>query len=418
MILNSPKEREMRARMLLGEKVSSCSSCWKLEDRQIRSPREEVNLEYQTGFKDLRELSELMEVFPSHEERVEFLSRHEVTFSRRALMLEIILKNTCDMQCVYCSHHYSSRWLAERLKYKEIPENQLSAENPEVDPNLRNKLLQWVRDEGAHTMRAINFIGGEPSLIPDFYELSEEMVEIFKEKGNKEVYLSLVTNLNSLPKIFDKFLDHLKKLSQSFSRLDIAISMEAFGERAEYIRHGLNWQRWSENFEKLIQNKTDNMSLSIIPTTNLLSISSLPQFIEYLGEISEKYSVGIGLKGNVVSDPLANSPMLLTEDFVGYFDQAMARLRSRSDKMDSYVKKDTDETFYTWKKYEAFLGTIRDSIVGRQLAEGEKKIIREFYSRYDQRRKLNIYKTFPEYRNFFNECGVAEVSLKELQNEC
>ncbi|MFZ3230694.1 MAG: radical SAM protein [Pseudobdellovibrio sp.] len=399
-LLNSPIEREKRARMLLGEKVKGCSSCWKIESQNARSPRADVDLVNVAGPIDFNSLKNQLDNCKSEAEKVLFLSQHPSTRSTQTNMLEIILTNTCDMKCMYCSHHYSTKWAAERIKYNEIKPQDVVSELPKPNSEYKRTLLEWFKNDAVHSINSINFIGGEPSLIKDFYEISSEIAKILELKSRNDVILAVVTNLNSSPAIFDKFVNHLISISKYFKFIDINISIEAFGSRAEYIRNGLSWNRWTENLEKLINLKLNNLKISAQMATNVLSISSLPQLVEYFSQLIDKNQVQIYLRQNLVTFPMANSPLLLTSEFVTYIDQTIKTLEAKPSHFEDVYKYDS------WKDYIIFLNTIKDSIANHKLNSAEKKLVRDFFKQFDDRNSLDVHKTFPEYKNFFKECGL------------
>ncbi len=408
MILNSPAERNRRARMLLGEKISSCSSCWVTESKKVWTPRVDVNLQNVASDFKFGELQTDLEMLADHDAKVQYLAKHPATFSTQVKILDIILTNTCDMQCMYCSHHYSSKWAAELVKYNEFDAKTMLIEFPKANKEFRRIFLDWFKAEGVHIVSSINFIGGEPSLIKDFYEISKEIANVLKEKRSGIVMLSVVTNLNSTEAIFNKFTSHLIAIAEPFREVDLNISIEAFGKRAEYIRHGLNWERWQINFEKIVQVKIPKVKISAQMATNILSISSLPELLEYFVLIFKKYDVPIFLKHNLVSDPPAHAPMLLTPEFTDYIDKALQIIETNYEILDSIPLAHSKFESSTWKSYRNFLKIIRDAIENHSLSDAEKKIVRNFFNQFNERRNLDMYKIFPEYEKFLFSCGVIK----------
>ncbi len=403
-ILNSPIERENRARMLLGQEIEACSSCCNIEKKNVISPRKNMVFDTRVQVESLSALKHTLDSIPSFENRVQFLSEHNMTRSVQVNMLEITLTNTCDMQCMYCSHHYSSKWAAHRLKHNDIQQHQIESELPKPNQDFKKYFLEWFRNEGVHTVQYINFIGGEPTLINDFYEISDEIVHILTENNRTDVTLSVVTNLNCSPVIFNKFITHIRKIQKQLNFIDINVSIEAFGNRAEYIRYGLSWDRWTQNFETLIALKLEKVKISAQMATNILSITSLVDVIKYFWSLFEKYQVGIRLHENVVNFPQAHSPMLLTPDFSVYLDQAIQFLNEKGDAVEGVVGYD----YGSWKSYALFLGTIKNAIEKHTLIPSEKLLVRDFFNQFNQRMNLDIYKIFPEYRSFLKSCDVEE----------
>lgn len=407
LILNSPVERNRRARMLLGEKISSCSSCWITEEKKVWTPRFDVKLEDFASNIQYDEMQFTLNGLLNFDDKVHYLANHPITFSNKVNVLDIILTNTCDMQCMYCSHHYSSKWAAERIKYNEIDAKIMSVELPTANKNYKKIFLDWFRVEGVHIVNSINFIGGEPSLIKDFYEISTEIANVLKEKRTDVVSLSVVTNLNSTEVVFNKFTAHLNTISEPFKEVFLDISIESFEKRAEFIRHGLNWEQWKLNFEKTVQLKMPKVKIAAQMATNILSVSSLPNLLKYFVGIYKKYGVVIYLKQNLVSDPAAHAPMLLTPEFTYFFDKSLKVIEKNFPVFDPILIGNNAVEFNTWKRYGTFLKTIRSSIINHTLVDTEKKLVRDFFNQFNKRRNLDIYKIFPEYKEFLLNCGVT-----------
>lgn len=403
-IQNLTSEREKRARMILGERPKGCESCWVLESKNVRSPRVDAAPLIHEPLLQLQNSPDLMKKLKkaTYESRVKILSQHPITYSKTTNMLEIVLANTCDMKCMYCSHHYSSRWAQELIQYGEITESQLSRELPKPIPEFKQNFLEWFKKEGWQNVKYINFIGGEPSLINEFYELSESLGQTLKENGRTNVILSIVTNLNNTPVIFNKFTSHLRVLSQYFDEIDVNVSIEAMGKKAEYIRHGLVWDRWQQNFENLCSQISSPSRVSLQMATNILSVSSLPELIHYCWYIFEKFKIPVNLRQNIVSFPAAHSPLLLNSDFIHYLDDAISFLKSKKDEIDPLIKNDFGE----WGRYANFLESIRENILRHEITLDEKQLVRDFFQKYDSRRGLDIHSVFPEYKKFFEECQI------------
>lgn len=408
-IRNSYTERERRARMLLGEKISACETCWKTERSGVRSLREDYDSTKDLTPQQYHDLKNQIDLIANHDQKVKILAEHGITYSQKTKLLEVVLSNTCDMQCMYCSHHYSSKWASERIKYGEIKKKDIEAEFPKPISEFKRVFLEWFKAEGALTVEHINFIGGEPTLIPEFYEISSSMSDVLNSIGRRNVQFTVVTNLNCRPAVYDKFLKHMLRISENFAVTDINVSIDAYGERAEYIRYGLNWERWQQNFEKLFQPEFSKISVSAQIAVNVLSVTSFPALLAYFWSLYQKYKKPIFLHQNMVTFPTANSPTMLTSDFVKYLDQSVEFLLEKAPT--------TGDGLYNrygrWDDYAVFLTSIRNSIERHQLSRREKREVRIFFNTFNSRKSLNIYKVFPEYRNFFRQCGVK--STFEIQ---
>jgi sulfatase maturation enzyme AslB (radical SAM superfamily) len=387
--------------MIQGQKISHCSHCWSLEDQGLKSPREPKRFHYwmkNRGFIKQKDYDpKLMTENLSHISDI----NHPSLKSTRPTMVELILGNTCDLKCMYCSHHYSSQWAAERIKYGEISQQQYDIEFPKPLDLFQEKFWEWFKTARLSIYR-LGIIGGEPLITPEFYPLLEKLIVNVKEISNyrkNKITLFFVTNLNTNEKYFTKFIEMLPILSETF-KIEILISQESVGRKAEYIRNGLNWDRFDSNINRLFSMKHLDFDISFLPTINILSISSLPDIMKYIFDLYMKYNRPIGLRHNIVSDPSWQSPRLLTNDFSVYIDRAIEYIEQNNKTMP-----EVSELHGRLDGYVNFLETLKQSLNNSQTEiDNLRKKFVEWFNIYDQRRGLNLLETFPEYKNFYEMC--------------
>ena len=156
--------REIRRKMIAGEKIRDCERCYRQEDQGAESLRSTHGMN-----------KYIMDTLP------------DGTYQESATSMQIQLGNICNLKCKMCSQMYSHMHGTES---KEIGEQ---------DPEW----LHWVKEQGANVNNWTNelgikqewyrsketklkmfehisqnitqlvVIGGEPTLIPEFYELFE-----------------------------------------------------------------------------------------------------------------------------------------------------------------------------------------------------------------------------------------------------
>ena len=105
--------------------------------------------------------------------------------------------------------------------------------------------------------------------------LLEEMIRL----GKTDIQLSYNTNISKL-KYRDK--DLMKLWSQFQHKVQIYASLDDFGSKAEYIRHGTKWNEVMKNYEKL--HKDSTVQLNITSSISLFNWPTLTTFIDYLQE--------------------------------------------------------------------------------------------------------------------------------------
>lgn len=272
---NSNRMKEIRRKMIAGEKIRDCERCYRQEEQGVQSLR---------STKGIKE-------YPIY-------TLPDGTFTKSADTMQIQLGNICNLKCKMCSQMYSHM---HGMETRDIGEQ---------DPEW----LHWVKEQGANVnnwtnelgkkqewyknkefklkmfehisnhISDLNVIGGEPTLIPEFYELFE-YCDKQQTLGNKTV--TLVTNLTNTNSLLTKWLPKLKAWR-------IWASVDGVGERTEYIRYPSNWNKilQSLDFYRNILGHNGNITLS--PAIQLLNIDQLDDIIKWWmdwcgGELNDKY---------------------------------------------------------------------------------------------------------------------------------
>ena len=402
--LNNDEIIQSRLDLINGVRHSDCQSCWNLEDRGMKSPREPKN--FWNFLKRERVIPRDME-YNEENVRIELGKINNVDHpflkAKKPYMMEISLGNTCDLKCMYCNHHYSTQWATELIKVGEITQEQYDREFPKTAPSYEAKFWEWFNTVGSWSIHRINMIGGEPLIIPEFYEYVEKMTAQFDKimpiKKLKPT-LCIVTNMHTPANYFNRFIDRLPKITKVFN-LEILISMESLDDRAEYIRNGISWGRFNSNVNKILAVKDSEFQIGFLMSVNVLSVATTKNFVEYATNLSDQYQRPVGLKQNIVNFPKWQNPMILPPEFskylyetIEYMEQHVSRIPNPSDFHGRY------------DQYMIFLKSLADSISKNNgdYTEDRKKFY-EWYNTFDQRRNLNLVETFPEYLEFYNMCG-------------
>ena len=104
------------------------------------------------------------------------------------------------------------------------------------NPDFLKEIIEQVPN-----FKTAYFAGGEPLITEEHYILLEEMI---RTGASNTVSLRYNTNLSNF-KFKDK--DILSLWKHFKKKIDIYASVDHYGERAEYIRHGTNWATVEEN---------------------------------------------------------------------------------------------------------------------------------------------------------------------------
>lgn len=229
---NDPKLKEIRTAMLEGKKHPFCNSCWKQEDQGLRSRRSMVN--------------EWAENTGHNNNKVELIK------------VDYWIGNTCNLACVICNSYASSRWHADAIAM---------GDNTSMFTVTHTEYWKTLPD----TVIDIHFTGGEPLLSKDH----NDFLESVKNKNQVE----LVYNTNGTIKPSTRLLD----LWKQFKKIKLVISLDDIGDRFEYQRYPLNWEKFVDNFN-FLKSLENNIILNTFSTISILNVFSYPLTYKWIME--------------------------------------------------------------------------------------------------------------------------------------
>lgn len=248
-VVNSPKMNKLRNDMLNNVKNSECTKCYQHEDQGLLSSRNMLNTRFR----------------PYYEEVIENTNVDGSLSDFKMRYFDIRFNNICNFKCRTCGSGFSTQWEQEDLKHnpmiaKIVPKN----DNPDFLKEIFNQI---------DFMETAYFAGGEPLITEEHYILLEEMIR----RGRTNIELRYNTNLSNL-----KFKNKdLLSLWKHFDKgVDIYASIDHYGERAEYIRHGTDWGVVESNF--LQAQKTPYLRVHMNTVLSVFNVLTIHEFYEYL----------------------------------------------------------------------------------------------------------------------------------------
>jgi organic radical activating enzyme len=184
-------------------------------------------------------------------------------------IVELYLSNVCDLACVYCLPIFSSRNNEELKKYGPYPIGIIPVQQISNREQYFSAWLNWL-DKNYQDIECISILGGEPFLQKEMWNI----LDFVKNKQHRTLTIAINTNLNSNPTTIKRFVETCKDLivARKIKRVQINASLDCWGPQAEFIRSGLDLNRWQDNFEYLIQHKW--LSISVHQVITSLSIDT------------------------------------------------------------------------------------------------------------------------------------------------
>lgn len=174
--------------------------------------------------------------------------------------LEFELSNICNLECAMCFGEFSSLIRKNRDQLPALPMYYDDAFVDQLEPFL------------PHLWDA-KFFGGEPFLVPIYYDIWERMIQI-----NPNTIIHITTNGTVLNEKVKRVLEKLNVV--------LILSIDSFEkETYEAIRKNANYDRVMENmkyFEKVAKEKQTLLNLAVCPMT--LNWREIPRIVQYCNE--------------------------------------------------------------------------------------------------------------------------------------
>jgi hypothetical protein len=245
--------------------------------------------------------------------------------------------------------------------------------------------------------------GGEPLMDRNTYRVFDYVLAL----PNPELHLNVTSNFSVEPALMDKYLGYVKDLcGTNIEHFMQYVSLDSGRPaHAEYIRHGLNFGRMAFNVERFLKDIPYRNSLTFIITMNNLSVLGLQSQLDWILELRKQHSTTyqrVWFDTPLLRQPAWQSLQILPPVYIDVLERV-------EDWMELNLETPADP-FHGFKDYE--VQRMRRDIdwmkEGRNLDPDYVKLQRadfyRFFNEHDRRRKTDFLETFPEMREFWNEC--------------
>lgn len=224
-------------------------------------------------------------------------------------MWDLKLNNTCNLSCRMCSPHSSSTF------QKNVNANASENWAPIFREGANNKM--WFRDNNINEVldkivyaKRIKFTGGEPFLIPQVKIILEHLV---KTDNAKNIILSFISNGTQDIK---KWMPLLSK----FKRIYMTVSVDAIGERFEYIRAGASWPQVKTNIEQLAKLHCHDFEVKISILPSILNYDNINEVVDWCNSINLPYHISNPVMYPKFMSPSAVNDPGLRQQFIEQMD--------------------------------------------------------------------------------------------------
>lgn len=353
-IWNNDKMKQIRLDMLNDKPVDLCRLCYKMEETTPHT---------------WRQFSK--EKFGKHFDKTVAKTHADGTVDEFKLrFIDIRFSNICNFACRTCGAECSSMWAAEENREGKKDFVVLHADDHKG--NLLKEVLNQVPNADM-----IYFAGGEPLITEEHYSILEELIRMRRT----DIPLRYNTNGSTI-----SFKDKdLIQLWSKFWHIELSVSIDHYGEKAEYIRHGTDWAKVESNLA--LFRKQSQISVNLATVLSVFNYNTITDFYDYM------------LKKNLMTTYDMKTYLTLTTNPTHYAATALPNHLKLlgTDKIKTY-----NETlqFNTLKNYliEAM------SFANREDAwEKNKELFRETTLERDKSRSQDFVRTFPELASMIYE---------------
>lgn len=390
---NTQFKKLQRKKMLDGIRPKECDYCWRVEDSGSISDRTYKSSEHwaEPHIDLIKDMPWDTDVVPSY--------------------VEVSFSSVCNFKCSYCSPQVSSKWMEEIERFGPYPTTtkfgniewlkQQDAmpiphkdENPYVDafwkwwPTVSQKLDHF------------RITGGEPLMTKDTMKILDYVIGT----PHPNLHLSINSNMCVPDSLLDKFIEKIKIVctENKVKQFKIFTSVDTHGPQAEYIRNGLDYNKWLSNIERILT-EVPNCTFTIMSTINALSVFQYQKLLDDVLRIKKQYFKPGMLHSAIILDtpylrwPSHQALFILPKQFIELMKPCVDFMYANQQGIDNPF-----QGFFEWEieKFDRvyrMLITQEDSVIPTV----DQKDFVKFVDEHDIRRGTNFLETFPEMKDFY-----------------
>jgi hypothetical protein len=401
--LHNTRYKKMRRKKMLvdNKRPEECGYCWNVEDNSDR-------------YSDRTFKSSETWSLPHYEEIKNSNWRDD--FNPK--YVEVSFSNACNFKCSYCGPAFSSTWMEEIDKHGGYPTTTgfndpegLIAEDkvpiPHREPNpYVEAFWKWWPDlyNDLHTFR---ITGGEPLLSKDTFGILDYIIE--HPNPNKNLGLSINSNLGGPPQLIDKFLEKMKRIEdeERVKEFIIFTSVDTWGKHAEYVRNGLDFNYFWDNCNKVLST-LKRCNLTFMSTYNALSVPNYDKLIDGVYTLKKEYGS---------PDRYWNSATFLDSSYLRYPQHQTVQILPMEWSNEIFKQAQLVD-FLSIPIFEHMhigysdieiqkIKRIYDWMISRNDDEVLNRNRRDFgifFKEHDKRRGTDFCNVFPELADFYHKC--------------
>lgn len=249
---NGEHMKSVRKRMMAGETLPECEVC---NDKLLNTSVYRSYFDSLFGHKYLQVLEN---------------TQQDGTTTLRPVSWDYRFSNLCNFKCRMCGDMLSSAWETEQRQHNMInwhnPKNNWM--KPEVKQEIERFQDNQIEQEFAqavenHQVEEVYWVGGEPLMYEQHWRYMKRIVEL---GDGKHVYARYNTNLS---RVDYRGINLYRDILSGLRDWQLCASLDGTGRIGEYIRTGLDYASWLENFRAGVRAGTHRRQMRIDFTLTL-----------------------------------------------------------------------------------------------------------------------------------------------------
>ena len=288
---NSEHMRSVRRRMIAGETLPECEVC---NDKLLNTDV------YRTYFWHL---------FRHKYDDIWTTTDESGATTMKPVSWDYRFSNLCNFKCRTCGDMLSSAWETEQRQHDMIDWS--NPKNNWMRPDIKQEITafqdsqieaEFAQAVAEHRVEEVYWVGGEPLMYEQHWRYMRQIVE---QGDGGLVYARYNTNLSRVQyrgtDLYSDILDHVRDWQ-------ICASIDGTGAIGEYIRTGLDWSVFLENFRRGVDHMRHPRQMRLDFTL------TLPGMFEIVPMIQIAKQLGVDILAKIIfsfSPDIVMSPLAL-----------------------------------------------------------------------------------------------------------
>jgi organic radical activating enzyme len=410
---NTQFKKEQRKKMLEGDRPSECDYCWRVED--TKHTKNEG-----TTYSD--RITKSAETWAAP--YLDAIKQMPWDADINPTYLEVSFDTACNFKCAYCGPAFSTTWREEierhgpydlphltgyqSLEYLEQTDAlpmPITKYNPYIDA-----FWKWWPDV-VKDMHVFRITGGEPLMSKQVFKVLDFLIE----NPQPQLEFNINSNLDVPEALFESFIKKMKIIQENkaVKNFKVYTSCEAHGKRAEYIRFGMNYDRWLKNCHRVLAEIPDSQ-LTVMAAYNILSMSSFKDLMDDVIDMKFKYTEQprranpVSLDVPYVRWPEFLAPWVADYSHLPMVEDAVTHMFRNLQQMHWFPLCGKGFFDYEINRFQRLFYTIREEMLRTHNDTPKINMLRKqfaaYITEYDRRRGTNFVETFPEFAEFYTIC--------------